>query len=204
MSFLHRAPRQVYHVYGEDEHLAEEHMATESEGLQEVEESGSCERRPEIGLSPPTGSRVARLAGVGLLLGISVGAAGLVLSHLTHEASPPRRGSSGPSTVRRMPAASSGSFPRRAFGGAPADPESASHSTGRSMSHAPVSGHASSARAAERHVSGSVAAKRERPSRQSAPTWRDGSTWRMHEAASAAFEASVSFAASGGEFEFER
>ena len=73
---------------------------------------GAYDRRPEIG-SSPTGSRTTRLVGVGLLLGVTVGAVGLVLSHLTHEASSPRGISSSLSAVapRTASASSSGLGP---------------------------------------------------------------------------------------------
>ncbi len=205
MSLWRRAPRQVYRVYAEDEYLAEEHGAAESERLREAEQPGSRERRPEIGLSPPTGSRTARLVGVGLLLGATVGAAGLVLSHLTHEASPPRGSSSGSLAARRPSPTSSRSFSHRTSGEASADPQSESQSSGTSRIRASVSGYAPPGFAADRRASASAAAAREPvESRRSASARTAGPNWSARAAASATSQAPVSSAVAGGEFEFER
>lgn len=206
MSLWRRAPRQVYRVYGEDEYLAEEHVAADAEFLRGAEDSRSYENGSEIrAAAHPTGSRTPRLVGVGVLLGVTVGAAGLVLSHLSHDASPPRVSSSGPSVLHRASGASSGSVSQHTLGVASADSESAIRSNGASTSHASASGYRASGSVARRRMSGSVAAARDPYwSRQTTPARTAGPLWRFTKAASVPSEALISFAASGGEFEFER
>jgi hypothetical protein len=72
-------------VYGEEEYLAEEH-----DGVGAQSPGGEPEAdRPAIVSSGPRGSHTARLLGLGLLAGVTVGAVGLVLSSLSHRAAPP-------------------------------------------------------------------------------------------------------------------
>lgn len=202
MSLWRRAPRQVYRVYGEDEYLAEEHVAADAEFLR-AEDSHSYEKRSELGgAAPPTASRTPRLVGIGLLLGVTVGAAGLVLSHLSHEASTPRVSSSGPSVPHRASGANSGSVLQHTSGVASADSESATRSK---TSRASVSRYRASGSVARSRMSGSVAAAGDSYwSRQSTPARTAGPLWRSTKTASMPSDALVYFAASGGEFEFER
>lgn len=206
MSLWRRAPRQVYRVYGEDEYLAEEHVAGDAEFLRGAEDSRAYEQGSELGdAAPPAASRTPRLVGIGLLLGVTVGAAGLVFSHLSHEASPPQVGSSGTSVLRHTSRASTGSVSQHTFGVASADSESATRSKGTSTSRASASGHTASGSVARRRVSGLVAAARDPyRSRQSTPARTTGPLWRSSKTALVPSEALISFAASGGEFEFER
>lgn len=206
MSLWRRAPRQVYRVYGEDEYLAEEHVAADAEFLRGAEDSRAYEKGSELGdAAPPAASRAPRLVGIGLLLGATVGAAGLVLSHLSHETSPSPISSSGPSVLRRTSRASSGSVSQHTFGVASADSESAARSKGTSTNRASVSGHTESGSVTRRGVSGLVAAGRDPyRSRHSTPARTAGPLWRSTKTASVPSEALISFAASGGEFEFER
>lgn len=206
MSLWRRAPRQVYRVYGEDEYLAEERVAADAEFPRGAEDSHSYEERSELGAATPTtASRTPRLVGVGLLLGATVGAAGLVYSHLSHEASPPRVSSSGPSVLRRASGANSGSVSQHTFAAASAGSESATRSKGASTSRASASGHTVSGSVARHRVSGLVAAVRHPyRSRQSTGALTAGPLWRSSKTAPVPSEALISFAASGGEFEFER
>jgi hypothetical protein len=88
MTFWHRAPREVYRVYGEDEYLAEEHDGVE---LPPGGERDGQMDRPVTVSSGPSGSHAARLLGLGLLAGVTLGAVGLVVSNLSHRAlAPPR------------------------------------------------------------------------------------------------------------------
>lgn len=203
MSLWRRAPRQVYRVYGEDEYLAEEHVAADTEFLGEAEDPRSYESGSEIRTAAhPTGSRTSRLVGVGLLLGVTVGAAGLVLSHLSHETSPPRVSLPGPSVLHHMSGASSRSVSQHTFGKRAADAEAnLPNRTWARRASAPP--YAMSGSTASRRIPKSVTpADRSRLSEQSPPA-------RMSEplssaAASVSAEEIASFAASGGEFEFER
>jgi hypothetical protein len=72
MTLWQRAPREVYRVYGEDEYLAEGevHAATESRSVPVSEEAH--------------GPRSGRLLGLGLLVGVTVGALGLVVLNVSH------------------------------------------------------------------------------------------------------------------------
>jgi len=205
MSLWRRAPRQVYRVFGEEEYLTEEHVAADSEFLREAEDSRSYENGSEIRATAyHARSRTPRLVGVGLLLGVTVGVAGLVISQLSHESSPPRASSSGPSFPRRALLTSSGSVSQHASGEVSVDSE-AHRSNRRWTGRVSASVYGRPGLVARRRMSGSVApANESHPSRKSAPAWTSGSLWRSSEAASASYETLVSFAASGGEFEFER
>jgi hypothetical protein len=71
MTLWHRAPREVYRVYGQDEYLAEDDLQVEAPS------------------APPSGeeahgSRSGRLVGLGVLVGVTVGALGLVALNATH------------------------------------------------------------------------------------------------------------------------
>jgi len=83
MTFLHRAPREVYRVYGEEEYLAGEH-----DGVGEQSPGSEPDRQTDqpVISSGPRGSHAARLLGLGLLAGVTLGAVGLVLSSLSHRA----------------------------------------------------------------------------------------------------------------------
>ncbi len=147
MSLWRRAPRQVYCVYGEDEYLADEVRAQEAQPLGNEEEVGAHETRPQRGPSLSAagaeresrprprpersiGSRTPRLVGVGLLLGVTVGAIALVLSHMTHETPPARGDAAGLAATRHMPPASSGPLPRPATAGSARSHPAASGSSG--------------------------------------------------------------------------
>jgi hypothetical protein len=73
MTLWQRAPREVYRVYGQDEYLAEEAPSpTETSS-------------PALPAKQSHGSRSARLIGLGVLVGVSVGALGLVVAHVSHQ-----------------------------------------------------------------------------------------------------------------------
>lgn len=230
MSLWRRAPRQVYRVYGEDEYLAEEHVADESEDLRCVERSGLGENQAEVEVSPAvggrkrgpevgslsfTGSRTPRLVGVGLLLGVTVGAAGLVLSHLTHEASP-SRGPSGAHSAQRRAPTNSGVTPRHASERTSEDLEAERRSNRMSTVYQARSAITQSGVVARERASGSaVAARQSSEARRSASAEPNRSARGASEAlvsfeapvsaeTTPPSEASVSSAASVGEFEFER
>jgi hypothetical protein len=205
MSFWRRAPRQVYRVYEEDDFLADEHSTAEPKYLREAEESGTHENSPEFGsAASPLGSRMTRFVGVGLLLGVTVGAVGLILSHLTHEMSRPRDSSAGASTARSVPA-SSRQLPHRASGKSSAEPESESQLRGESTIRASVSASAPRGFANDRRTFRSVPAAREPvESRLSAPARVTQPNLSGNVATFVASKTSMASAAAGGEFEFER
>jgi hypothetical protein len=78
MTLWRRAPRAVYSVYGEDEYL--------SGGSVNAVEEGAEEARPSAPVVAEVGraSWSARLIGLGLLAGITVGAIALVLAQASH------------------------------------------------------------------------------------------------------------------------
>jgi hypothetical protein len=80
MNLWQRAPREVYRVYGEDEFLAED-RAPSAEHTAPVGESPSIAHPGRTGAMWPS---TARLLGLGLLLGVSVVALGLVLLNASH------------------------------------------------------------------------------------------------------------------------
>ena len=134
MSLWRRAPRQVYCVYGQDEYLSEGHPAGETEPPHDEPESDFVGRAPEVGAAAAGArSRGPRLIGVGLLLGATIGAGGLVVSHLNGQS--PRRGGAVSASSHRVPQASSGSA-RRAPGVSGARPDLQARSSERSASPA--------------------------------------------------------------------
>jgi hypothetical protein len=130
MTFWRRAPREVYRVYGEDEYLAEgEHASAEAH----LADDG----RPGQAWSQATGAQVraphsGRLLGLGLLVGVTVGALGLVLLNASHRP----RSASPPSASPRSVKASTGS--RQAVGGSAAV-ASDSRQAARAQRHLAVS-----------------------------------------------------------------
>lgn len=74
MSLWHRAQREVYRVYGEDQYL-------------EGETAPAGEMAPAGQMDRPDGLHAGRLIGVGLLVGIGLATLGLVFLNLGH----PRR-----------------------------------------------------------------------------------------------------------------
>ncbi len=74
MTLWRRVPREVYRVYGQDEYLAGDDQAP---------------AQPSSSATPveyERGSRSGRLVGLGALVGVSVGALGLVLTHASSRA----------------------------------------------------------------------------------------------------------------------
>jgi hypothetical protein len=120
MTLWHRAPREVYRVYGEDEYLEADELRSgggvtagsdplagsdsgagsdpgegrEALGASEARASPDARRQEAWGLSPDErarGSRSGRLVGLGLLVGVTVGALSLILldaSRGTHPVAP--------------------------------------------------------------------------------------------------------------------
>jgi hypothetical protein len=113
MTLWHRAPREVYRVYGQDEYLAEDdvHAADESwpppvgeeprqssahddpasvlGGIDPDDVGTTAAYRDEglhhtVASSRSHGSRSGRLVGLGVLVGVTVGAFGLVALNATH------------------------------------------------------------------------------------------------------------------------
>ncbi|MFZ1154971.1 MAG: hypothetical protein WAN93_08715 [Solirubrobacteraceae bacterium] len=90
MTLWHRAPREVYRVYGEDEYLAEGEIHAEgyahAEGEVHAYSTAHVEeetRRSSL-RGRAQGRRSQRLVGLGLLVGVAVGALGLVALNASH------------------------------------------------------------------------------------------------------------------------
>jgi hypothetical protein len=83
MTLWHRAPREVYRVYGEDEYLAEEALSAGQESPPSPADEYEADRSAAVGL-PSHRSRSGRLAGLGLLAGVTMAAFGLVALHANH------------------------------------------------------------------------------------------------------------------------
>ena len=103
MSFLRRAPREVYRVYGEDQYLEGEVAPDGASGTREDVTSAESDGQAEASWSalaadiPPVsagsvgsasahsrGPHAARLVGVGLLLGVCLATLALVVANLSH------------------------------------------------------------------------------------------------------------------------
>jgi hypothetical protein len=146
MTLWHRAPREVYRVYGEDEYLADDALSAEEQPFapRVAEEESFTPQVAEESWAPPTGeeshrapthehatyhysavappshrSRSGRLVGLGLLAGVTLGAFGLVALNAAHR-SPDASPAAGAQTARPDAAA-------HASTGAPADRGSVVH-----------------------------------------------------------------------------
>ena len=206
MTLWHRAPREGYRVYGEDEYLADDtlsadeesfapHVAGESFAPHVAEESWAqptgeeSHRTPThehatyhySAVAPPSHrSRSGRLVGLGLLAGVTLGAFGLVALNATH----------------RSPAAPSAAVAQTAH------PDAAAHaSTGVPADHGSVvhmpNSHAPRARVrarahADTHARGATHFSTEHPSTGHPSTGHPStghastghpSTWRVGEPA---------------------
>jgi hypothetical protein len=214
MKLWHRAPREVYRVYGEEEYLIEEHEAVEE--IHPTGETDRLEDRRATVSSLPHSSRTARLVGLGLLVGVSVGAVGLVVFNMAHRASapPPLVVSRGARTHLARGASVAGpgfasrhaSVAGRTFAGIPAGSERAiRRSAGSRAGHAPSPTYAPSGFAASPRASGSPAAARPHvmSSRQSKSFPEEMAGWRS-QGDSPALSGTAAPASPGGEFEFER
>lgn len=97
-----RAPREVYRVYGEDEYLAAEDRPTSERP--HVSASDSVEEDSRVALASPAshGSGQGRLIGLGLLIGVTIGAVGLVVVNMSHR-SPSREAGASRSEPARTP-----------------------------------------------------------------------------------------------------
>jgi hypothetical protein len=136
MTLWHRAPRAVYRVYGEEEYLAEQH-----DGVEEPPPGGADRQtgRPVIVSSAPRGSHAARLLGLGLLAGVTLGAVGLVVSNLSHRAPAPLGPVVHPHEKARLPGHGSPARPVPMAVSANAE-ATARDPTGATLAHPPQSG----------------------------------------------------------------
>ncbi len=82
MKLWHRAPRQVYRVYGEDEYLAQDDLQAQETGPTPVDGYGYGDHA--VASSRPHSSRAGRLVGLCLFVGVSAGALGLVVVNVLH------------------------------------------------------------------------------------------------------------------------
>jgi hypothetical protein len=83
VTLWHRVPRAVYSVYGEEEYLSEDgvHARGEEPSAHELGEEPST---PHLVEAPSRRSSPARLVGLGLLMGVIVSAAALVVLNVAH------------------------------------------------------------------------------------------------------------------------
>lgn len=87
MTLRHRAPREVYRVYGQDEYLAEDGGSTVEELHAASVDGCGDDGHPSVTSSQTHASRPARLVGLGLLVGVVVGVAALVVLNASHRSS---------------------------------------------------------------------------------------------------------------------
>lgn len=90
MTLWNRAPREVYRVYGEDEYLAGDALSAGEESPPAPADEYEADRHAAVG-SPSQRSRSGRLAGLGMLAGVTMAAFGLVALHATQRSSPALR-----------------------------------------------------------------------------------------------------------------
>jgi hypothetical protein len=194
-------------VYGEDEYLTEEHKVVEE--TCPTDATDRQKDQPVVASSRPHGSRSARLVGLGLLVGVTTGAVGLVVLNRPHRASvpPSLTASRGTPTHVAHPVSGAGSVARRASvahrasADVPANSESARRrSVGALASHAPA-GYASDGLVAHPRVSKSPTTGRElamslRQSTSLPAVWQVDGPMASHTTAPAS--------SPDGEFDFER
>jgi hypothetical protein len=133
MTLWHRAPREVYRVYGQDEYLAEDDVQV---GV------GEASSAPPAG-EEARGSRSGRLVGLGVLVGVTVGALGLVVLNVWHQRSAVPRSVVAQSARARAAghpsAASHASTASHASVRVPVGAEPATHTSTRPASHVSAS-----------------------------------------------------------------
>jgi hypothetical protein len=137
MTLWHRAPREVYRVYGQDEYLAEDDLQV-----------GEAFSAPPAG-EEARGSRSGRLVGLGVLVGVTVGALGLVVLNVWHQRSAaPRsvvaqsaraRAAGHSSAASRVSTASRASTASHVSVRVPTGAEPATHTSTRPASHVSAS-----------------------------------------------------------------
>src|SRR5258708_36868221 len=88
VTFWQRTPREVYSVYGEEEYLSENDAHASGQASQPLAEEGS----PVFAGAGSRHSRSGRLLGLGMLLGVTVGALGLVAVNASRPPAPPANG----------------------------------------------------------------------------------------------------------------
>jgi hypothetical protein len=104
-----RAPREVYRVYREEEYLADEDQSTGEAPHPTPVQAYEQDSHSTSALSQSPGSRAGRLFGFGLLTGVTIGVAGLVVLNASH-----RFPSTTPRGVPQSTPARSSSSPRGA------------------------------------------------------------------------------------------
>src|ERR1700684_743101 len=83
MSLWQRTPREVYRVYGEDEYLADDGQST-GEPARARPGQADGEHGRSVGASSQSYRSQGRLIGLGLLMGVTVGAVALVVLNISH------------------------------------------------------------------------------------------------------------------------
>jgi hypothetical protein len=106
VTFWQRTPRAVYSVYGEEEYLSENDAHASGQASQSLADG---EGSPLFAGTGSHHSRSGRLLGLGLLLGVTVGALGLVVVNASRPHAAPANG-----VVRGAPASAPGHPPATA------------------------------------------------------------------------------------------
>lgn len=143
MTLWHRAPREVYRVYGQDEYLAEDDRSRVEELHAESVDGYRGDDHPSVTSSQSHASRPARLVGLGLLVGVVVGVVGLVVLNGSHPSSARPQSSvvqSAPKDAAgRSSTAAHESGASHAFTRISAGPEPATPASGNAVSRARAS-----------------------------------------------------------------
>ncbi|HEX4837473.1 MAG TPA: hypothetical protein VFV03_02975, partial [Solirubrobacteraceae bacterium] len=98
MTLWHRAPREVYRVYGEDEYLADD-APSAGDGSHPTQAHEHEIDHHAAAASWSHRSRSGRLVGLGLLVGVTVSALGLVAVNTAHR--PPAASRAGVTQIAR-------------------------------------------------------------------------------------------------------
>lgn len=159
--FWRRAPRAVYRVYGEDEYLDAGEVGVEEDTNPTFGgEYASDDQHTTTTHRRPLGSRSGRLVGIGLLVGVTVCALGLVVANVLHRPSVATRSGFVQGTRKAPPSYASTGPSAGTTVGVTVSPEvkrhraPASHTVARVKAHSSVGGAAPTDR---KHASGALA-----------------------------------------------
>ncbi len=116
MTLWRRAPREVYRVYGEEEYLGGDALSADEASHHAPAHEHGNSRHAVVG-SPSYRAQAGRLVGLGLLVGVIVSAAALVVLNATHR--PPTAPPSTVAHVARPDGAARASSGAASDGGSP-------------------------------------------------------------------------------------
>jgi hypothetical protein len=161
--FWRRTPRAVYRVYGEDEYLDAGEVGVEEDTNPTFGGEYASDDQHTTTHRRPLGSRSGRLVGIGLLVGVTVCALGLVVANVLHRPSVATRSGFVQGTRKVPPSYASTGLSAGATVGVTVSPEAkrhrapTSHNLARVKAHSSVGGAAPTDRKPDTHASGALA-----------------------------------------------